>query len=167
MIHFHFLILSVTSLTSFQSDNLVDYLNPYFEANESGSSSRMMTNIFLKKVLSLLIFTGLLNASQNFIYYLILVLISTALLVCMENTFWDINRDGNFVELFKKSFTLYVKSGMKEMVKIEINMLRNEQGEFLVTKDFKAIFCKFIVEHYLCKFHCFYLHLTHLITFFT
>ena len=22
----------------------------------------------------------------------------------MENTFWDINRDGNFVELFKKAF---------------------------------------------------------------
>ena len=53
------------------------------------------------------------------------------------------------------------------MMRIDIDILRNEQGKFLVTKDFKAMFHKFIVEHYLCEFHCFYLHLTHLITFFT
>ena len=85
----------------------------------------------------------------------------------MENTFWDIHRDGDFVKLFKKSFTLYVESGMREMMKIDIDQLENEEGEFLVTVDFKARFHKFIVEHYLCEFHCFYLHLTHLTTFFT
>ena len=83
----------------------------------------------------------------------------------MENTFWDISRDGNFVELFKKSFTLYVESGRKEMMKKDIDILRNGQGEFLLERDFTAKFHKFIVEHYLRKFHCFYLHLTHLITF--
>ena len=89
-----------------------------------------------------------------FIYYLILVLILTALLICTENTFWDIGRDGNFVELFKKSFTLYSESGMREMMKMDIDMLRNEQGKFLVTMDFKARFHKLIVDHYLCKFDC-------------
>jgi hypothetical protein len=73
-----------------------------------------------------------------------------------------ITSGGRFVELFKKSFTSYVESGMKEMVEIDIEMLRNEHGEFLVTKDFKAKFYKFIVDHYLCKFHCFYLRSTHL-----
>ena len=82
----------------------------------------------------------------------------------MENTFWDISRDSDFVKLFKKSFTLYVESGLKETVKKDIDILRNEQGGFLLTKDFKAKFHKFIVEHYLRKFHCFYLHLTHLTT---
>ena len=56
---------------------------------------------------------------------------------------------------------------MMEMVGIDIDTLRNVQSEFLVTMDFKARFYKFIVEHYLHKFHCFYLHLTHLTTFFT
>ena len=80
-------------------------------------------------------------------------LIPTALLICIENTFWDISRDDNFLELFKNSFTLYVKSGRKEMMKKDIDILRNEQGEFLLGRDFAAAFHKFIVEHYLCKFH--------------
>ena len=77
----------------------------------------------------------------------------------MENTFWelDINRhhDGNFVELFNKSFTLYVKSGMREKTERDIDiLLRNEKGELLaqVTEDFDAEFYKFIVDHYLRKF---------------
>ena len=85
----------------------------------------------------------------------------------MENTFWDISGDGNFVESFKKSFTLYVESGMREAMEIDIEKLRNKQGGFSVTEDdFEAKFYKFIVDHYLCKFHCFYLHSTHLTTVF-
>ena len=101
---------------------------------------------------------------MTFIYYPILVFIPTAVLICTENTFWDINEDGNFVELFKKSFTLYVESGRREIVESDIDILRNEQGRFsLEDSDFNAKFYKFIVEHYLRKFYCFYLHLTHLI----
>jgi hypothetical protein len=100
-------------------------------------------------------------------------LIPPALLICTENTFWDISGlgDGSFVELFKKHFTsYYVESGMREMVEIDIEMLRNKQGGFSVTKDFKTKFYKFIVDHYLRKFHlsCFYFHfkLTYLMTVF-
>ena len=82
------------------------------------------------------------------------------------NTLWDIKRDGNFVELFKKSFALYVENGMMEMTERDIDILRNEEGEFSVTKDFNAKFYEFVVHHYLRKFHCFYLHLTHLIAVF-
>ena len=118
-----------------------------------------------------LIFTGLLNSFLLvwlFIYFLILLLISSGLLICMENTFWNINRDAsNFVKLFKESFTLYVESGMREMTERDIEMLRNENGEFLdQEEDFNAKFCKFIFDHYLRKFHCFYLYSTHLITVF-
>ena len=49
---------------------------------------------------------------------------------------------------------------------MNIDILRNELGEFLVTEGFKEKFYNFIVDHYLCKFHCFYLHLTHLIILF-
>ena len=57
---------------------------------------------------------------------------------------------------FKKSFTLYVESGMREMVEVDIDILRNEEGEFLVTEDdFKAEFFHFITDHYLRKFHLF------------
>ena len=66
------------------------------------------------------------------------------------------------MEIFKKSFTIYVESGLREMTERDIDILRNEEGGFSVTKDFKAKFYKFIVDHYLRKFHCFYLHLTHL-----
>ena len=170
MIYFRPLFLSITLLTPFQSNNLAIFLNPYFKANEFGSSSTTMASTYMeKKKLSLLFFTGLLHPSllvSLFIYYLIFVLIPTALLICTENSFWDISRDGNFMESFKKSFTLYVESGMIEMMKIDIDILANKQGEFLVTEGFKARFHKFIVKHYLRKFHYFYLHLTHLITFF-
>jgi hypothetical protein len=94
-------------------------------------------------------------------FHLSSILIPTALLICMENTFWHI-RDGNFVELFKKSFELYVESGMIE--KIDADIFGSEQGGRLVTKDCKAEFYMFITGHYLCKIHCFFLHLTHLIT---
>ena len=94
----------------------------------------------------------------------ILVLIPTALLICIENAFWDINRDGNFVELFKKSLTFYVESGLREITERDIDILRNKQGGFSVTKDFNAKFYQFIVDHYLRKFHYFYyLHSAHLI----
>ena len=97
--------------------------------------------------------------------YLTPISILTALLICMENTFWN-GRDGNFVESFKQSFTLYVESGMRMKAEAEIDILPNVQGGSLyqVTEDFKARFCKLIIEHYLRKIHCFYLHLTHLTT---
>ena len=42
---------------------------------------------------------------------------------------------------------------MREITERDIDILRNEQGEIVVTKDFKAEFYKFIVDHFLCKFH--------------
>jgi hypothetical protein len=81
-------------------------------------------------------------------------LIQTALLICLENSFWNISRDGvNFVESFIKSFSLYVESGMRKEMEAEIDILGNDEGGFLVTKDLKAQFRKIITEHYLCKIH--------------
>ena len=124
---------------------MADFLNPYFKGNDFALSSTKMS--------SYLIFTGPLNdfLLVTFIYFLNLIFIPTALLICIENTCWNINGHGNFVELFKKSFTLYVESGMREMTERDLQILRNEQdppshGEFY----------KFIVKHYLGKFHCFY-----------
>ena len=49
---------------------------------------------------------------------------------------------------------------MREMVERDIDMLRNEQGEILCqAEDFKAKFYKFIVDHYLRKFHCFFFYI--------
>jgi hypothetical protein len=83
----------------------------------------------------------------------------TALLICMENTFWNISKDGdgNFVEFFKNSFTLYVESGMRKKLEADIDMLGN-LGEHPVTEELKAKFHTIIIEHYLRKFQCFYLH---------
>ena len=55
------------------------------------------------------------------------------------------------MEQFKKSFTLYVESGMRDMTERDIQILRNEQGPL---ND--GEFYKFIVNHYLGKFHCYY-----------
>ena len=78
----------------------------------------------------------------------------TALLICMENTFWNISR-GNFVEMFKKSFEFYVESGMRKQTEADIDILRNEQGGSTVMEDFEKTFYKFVIEHFLRKFHCF------------
>ena len=86
----------------------------------------------------------------------------SALLICLENTFWSISRGSrddnfNFVKFFKKSFTLYVESGTRKNVEAAIDILRDEQGGrtrmVTVTKDFEEKFCKIIVEHFLRKFH--------------
>ena len=164
MIYFQSLFLSLTSLNSFQQKTLAVFLIPYFKGNGFSLPLNTMTSTYKEKKLPFLIFSGLPNLFLLvwlFIYYLILVLIPTALLICTENSFWY--RYGDF----EKSFSFYVESGMMEMVEKDIDILRNEQSEFLVTKDFQARFHKFIVEHYLCKFYCFYLHLTYLTTFFT
>ena len=81
---------------------------------------------------------------------------TVALLICMKNTFWSIERGGNFVELFKKSFKLYVESGTREKMEAAINsILIDEQGGRLVTnsEDFKGKFYMLITEHYLRKIH--------------
>ena len=148
VIYFHILIFSVTSLTSFQGYDLADFIKPYFKRNDFAPSSG--------KIRSYLIFTGPLNAFLlvTFIYFLILVFILlSALLICIENTFWNINGHSNFVKLFKKSFTLYVKSGMREKTERDFEILRN--GRYPSHDEFY----EFIVNHYLRKFHCFYLHL--------
>ena len=120
----------------------------YSNANDSASGS--ISQIDLQKVL---IFTGPLNTFFFCFMTFYQLFDTTALLICTENTFWKISRDGgNFVELFKESFTLYVESGMKKTVEIDIDIFRNERDEISVTKDFNAKFYKFIVGHYLCKF---------------
>ena len=53
---------------------------------------------------------------------------------------------------------------MREMTERDIDIFRNEQGEFSTTKDFSTRFYKFIIDHYLRKFHFFYSHSTYLIT---
>ena len=147
VIYFHLLpvIFSVTSLTSFQGYDLADFIKPYFKGNDFDPSTTKMSNY--------LIFTGPLNdfLLVTFIYFLILVFMPTAVLICIENTFWNIDGHGNFVELFKISFTLYVESGMREKTERDLEILRNEQNP---SRD---EFYKFIVNHYLRKFHCFYL----------
>ena len=81
----------------------------------------------------------------------------------MENSFWNINGDTgtNFLKGFKKSFTLYVDSGMKEKTERGIEVLRNDQGEFSPhwqpeARDLEEKFHKFVSAHYLRKFLCFY-----------
>ena len=80
----------------------------------------------------------------------------------MENSFWNINGDigTNFLKKFKKSFRLYVDSGMKEKTERGIEVLRNEQGEFSPhwqpeARNLEEKFYKFISAHYLRKFHRF------------
>ena len=92
----------------------------------------------------------------------------TVLLVCMENTFWNTSRDDsdNFMELFKKSFTLYVESGSMKKMEADLDTLVGNQGGYsrlttnLKLEKFRAEFCKIIIEHssYLCKFCCFNLY---------
>ena len=86
----------------------------------------------------------------------------TALLICMENTFWNISRGDDFVKLFKKSFALYVESGIKKKTEAGLDILRKElkgaRGHSVtVSKDFKEKFYMFIMEQYLREFHCFYI----------
>ena len=80
------------------------------------------------------------------------MLMQTALLVCIENTFWNTGTsDGNLVELFKKSFTLYVESGKRKKMEADIVILMNQyQPE---TENFVAKFYEIVIENSLRKFH--------------
>jgi hypothetical protein len=66
------------------------------------------------------------------------------------------SREGNFFESFKKSFELYVESGMRKKTEADLDTFRNEQDGFRVTEGFQAEFCKFITEHHLCKFFIYF-----------
>ena len=82
----------------------------------------------------------------------------TALLVCLENTFWNII-DGNFVELFKKSFTLYVESGKKKKMEadIQFDIFINQYWPRTNSEKFYAKFYEIVIENFLRKFYYFYL----------
>ena len=94
------------------------------------------------------------------------MMMPTALLICMENTFWNIG-DGNFVKSFKKSFSLYIESGTRKATEADIALLplANQSQTYLFLSsseldEFMAKFHKIILDHCLRKFHyCFYLHL--------
>ena len=112
-------------------------------------------------------FTGLLN--DSFLLWIFLISMPTGVLICMENSFWNISRDGNFVKSFKESFTSYIGSGMRMKAEEAVTILRHEQGgsEDQATADFEARFRKLITDHYLRKIHCFYIiHSAHLTAFF-
>ena len=87
-----------------------------------------------------------------------LIMMPTALLICMENSFWNISSDGNFVKLFKKSFTLYVESGTREKVEADIenlghpNRYWDSEATELEDSEYKEKFLKIIMEHNLRKF---------------
>ena len=145
-------------LTFFQAHSLAIFLNPYFMSNDSSGPSSIISSITSSSKLeppsSLIYFTGQLNPSLPVLLFshIISLLMPTALLICMENTFWNISRYGNFVKSFKKSFTLYVESGMRMKLEADIDILGHPS---LATDEFKEKF--FIIGHYLRKFHCFYL----------
>ena len=66
------------------------------------------------------------------------------------------------MKLFKKSFALYVESGIKKKTEAGLDILRKElkgaRGHSVtVSKDFKEKFYMFIMEQYLREFHCFYI----------
>lgn len=137
------------------------FLHANFKCNDSNSSSELSVS-YLNQDLFFPIFAGLLNVSMLVLFFIYLTILSTALLLCMENTFWNIDTDTNFVDLFKTSFTLYVESGIRKEMEVAIDGLRNEQSGWMATKAFKAKFRKIIIEHCLREFHKFYCFLTHL-----
>jgi hypothetical protein len=92
-------------------------------------------------------------------------LVPSALLICLENSFWDRNAGGNFVDSFKKSFALYVASGIRQATEADIDVLSNEQGGRPVTFEFKEKLTKIIMDHRLRKFHGLYSHSKFLTTF--
>ena len=86
----------------------------------------------------------------------------TALLICLENTFWTIDNFNFSMKLFEKSFTSYVESGMRGKVEAAMDiLLRDEQGASGWTvnvtniKEFERLkekFCNLVVEHFLRTF---------------
>ena len=66
------------------------------------------------------------------------------------------------MELFKRSFKLYVESGARKKTEAEIDILRYGQAG---CPDFEAKLHNFIIEHYLRKIILFYffhsIHLNH------
>ena len=68
----------------------------------------------------------------------------------MENTFWNISsmKDGNFVKLFKRSFTLYVEGGMRKKIEADLDILGYEGG-YVVTEEFREKFFEIIIGHLL------------------
>ena len=68
------------------------------------------------------------------------------------------------MELFKKSFKLYVESGTRKKVEADIDVLSSQSRQ--VTNEIKEKFYKIIIENYLRKFHGFHLHSTCLTHFF-
>lgn len=88
-----------------------------------------------------------------------------AILICMENSFWNQHTSSNFLDWFKNSFTSYVDSEMGKKMEVDIDsMLGGEQGVYQVDNEFKEKLYKIVMDHYLCKFYCLYSHSNHLTT---
>ena len=69
------------------------------------------------------------------------------------------------MDSFKKSFTLYVKSGIRKTTEAAIDVLSNEQGGHPVTAEIEEKLHKIVMDHYLCKLHGLYSYLMFLTTF--
>ena len=130
-----------------------------FDFSASGLSSNLnqkLPLLFSASPGSLFKFAGMIF--HLLVFYPHVQLMPIALLVCLENTFWNII-DGNFVELFKKSFTLYVESGKKKKMEadIQFDIFINQYWPRTNSEKFYAKFYEIVIENFLRKFYYFYL----------
>src|SRR5258708_7361873 len=100
VIYFCSLILHLTHCqsTSLQANHLRNLLDANFETKDSGFSTKSHS----KWMSSLYLFTGLLNTSFPIrcSTNIIPILVPTAILICLENSFWNRDIGSKFVDYF-------------------------------------------------------------------
>ena len=75
----------------------------------------------------------------------------TALLICLENSFWYQSTTSSFIDAFGKAFGLYKETGTQERLEIALK----ELGDWSSKEIFKAAFSELLLKHHLCVLNFF------------
>jgi hypothetical protein len=73
----------------------------------------------------------------------------TAVLICLENSFWCLHDDVNSEEAFKDSWRIYVSSGRKQLVDRDISGQQIAVKMLTDSEEVKSTFLKIILQNLL------------------
>ena len=74
-----------------------------------------------------------------------------AILICLENSFWNQSKTITFIESFQEAFKLYTQTGVREKAETSIKLLEDYPPQYSSTSEpFQSALLKTLLQHRLC-----------------
>jgi len=71
-----------------------------------------------------------------------------AILICLENSFWNQSKTVTFIDSFQKAFKLYTQTGVREKAETSLKLLKDYPSQYSSTSEpFKSALFTTLLQH--------------------